>query len=161
MGIKSSKSDIDIKKNMEMAKSELEEHLAYLNKMSDRGVIIFSTHWENDYYYVMYSQSCSGKFNMQYKILSKGLIYESCNSDSNMECSICLDPLDKNVVKLNNCDHMFHKKCIKKLINANKYAKCPLCRGGNDSEAIDIINSHRDERYREDSPYSMYSSDNE
>lgn len=77
----------------------------------------------------MYSRLCIDKVNIQYKILNKKLIYESCIPNSNMECSICLDPLDKNVVKLDNCNHMFHKKCIQKLINTNSNAKCPLCRG--------------------------------
>ena len=162
MGLKLSKSsESDIKNEISVARNELHNHLEYLKKMSNLGIIIFSTHWENDYYYVMYNQSCVGKVDMQYKILNKKLLYESCKPDSNMECSICLEPLDKNVVKLDNCNHMFHKKCIKKLILGNQYAKCPLCRGGNDSDTIDIINSHNNQRYRQDSPYSMYSSDNE
>ena len=143
-----------VRKNSESAKIELNNYLEYLNKIKDTGIIIFSTHWENDYYYVTYSQSSLDKVDMQYEILSKKLIYESCEADSNLECSICLDSLDKNVVKLDNCDHMFHKKCIIKLINANKYSKCPLCRGGNDSDTIDIINSHHRDRYIEDSLYS-------
>tara|TARA_Y100000590_G_scaffold467893_1_gene648454 strand:+ start:1729 stop:2208 length:480 start_codon:yes stop_codon:yes gene_type:complete len=159
MGVKSSKSTPDIKKNIANARIELNEHLEYLNKIKNSGTIIFSTHWENDYYYVTSSQSSIDKVNTQYKILNKKLIYETCKPEPNMECSICLDPLDKNAVKLDNCNHMFHKKCIKKLISGNQYAKCPLCRGGNDSDAIDIINNNI--RYREDSPYSMYSLDNE
>lgn len=155
--MKSSKSDLDIKNNIQIAKVELDEHLAYLNKMSNSGIIIFSTHWENDYYYVTYSNSCLENNDMQCKILSKKLIYESCKADSNLECSICLDPLDKKVVKLDNCNHMFHKKCIKKLVNSDKYAKCPLCRSGNNSDEIDIINFNN-ERCRR---HFAYSSNNE
>ena len=158
MGVKSSKSTPDIKKNIANARIELNEHLEYLKKMNNLGIIIFSMHWENDYYYVMYSQSSIDKVNTQYKILNKKLIYDSCKPEPNMDCSICLDPLDKNVVKLDNCNHMFHKKCIKKLISVNPHAKCPLCRCGNDSDTINSINNIR---YREDSPYSMYSLDNE
>lgn len=158
MGILSSKSEEDAEITLSQAKTELNNHIDYLNKLNEAQIIIFSSHWENDYYYVMYSQSCIDKVNIQYKILNKKLIYESCIPDPNTECSICLEPLDKNVVKLDNCNHMFHKKCIKKLIKTNSNAKCPLCRGGNDSDAIDIINSHKNERYSED---SLYSSDDE
>ena len=160
MGVKSSKSEPNIKKNIANARIELNEHLEYLKKMSNLGIIIFSMHWENDYYYVTNSHSCNSEPEMQYKILNKKLIYESCNTKPDMECSICLEPLDKNAVKLDNCNHMFHEKCIKQLINGNQYAKCPLCRGGNDSDAIDIINNAKN-RYREDSPNSMYSIDDD
>ena len=64
MGVKSSKSTPDIKKNIANAKIELNNHLEYLKRMSNLGILIFSTHWENEYYYVMYSQSCVGKVDM-------------------------------------------------------------------------------------------------
>lgn len=45
-----------------------------------------------------------------------------------MECSICLETIDKNCKKL-NCGHHFHKKCIKKWgANVNNGHKCPNCR---------------------------------
>jgi len=41
------------------------------------------------------------------------------------ECSICLDPLGKNITVL-ECDHVFHRECISQ---AEKYKDtCPLCR---------------------------------
>lgn len=41
-----------------------------------------------------------------------------------MECSICLDTINKNSKKL-TCIHTFHKKCIKKWFK--KMKRCPLC----------------------------------
>ena len=46
------------------------------------------------------------------------------NSDN--ECSICLDNIEeKNKYSL-QCNHIFHKECISKLL----YNSCPLCRKG-------------------------------
>jgi hypothetical protein len=41
-------------------------------------------------------------------------------------CSICLDNLDKNIYKLPDCSHIFHKNCIIKWIKINSI--CPFCR---------------------------------
>ena len=41
-------------------------------------------------------------------------------------CSICLDPLTENIVKLNNCSHCFHMSCISKWLIRKR--DCPLCR---------------------------------
>jgi len=42
-------------------------------------------------------------------------------------CSICLDKIRLNNVRfLNCCDHVFHKKCIKKWIKEDNI--CPNCR---------------------------------
>ena len=44
------------------------------------------------------------------------------------ECSICLFEYDKNnkIVKLNKCNHIFHKDCINKWIGIKN--TCPMCR---------------------------------
>lgn len=45
-----------------------------------------------------------------------------------MECSICLDPLQAHVVKL-ECSHEFHQECILEYIKTKKTdVECPLCR---------------------------------
>jgi len=46
---------------------------------------------------------------------------------TNIECSICLECINNsdNIYKL-NCDHCFHRNCIKKWLN--KKSSCPLCR---------------------------------
>ena len=44
-------------------------------------------------------------------------------------CSVCIDNFDtteKDVVKLKNCNHIFHKECIDKWIKINR--TCPICR---------------------------------
>lgn len=42
------------------------------------------------------------------------------------KCSICLYKFNnKSIMKL-NCDHIYHKKCIKKWLKKNN--SCPLCR---------------------------------
>ena len=44
-------------------------------------------------------------------------------------CSVCIDNFDtteKDVVKLKNCNHIFHKECIDKWIKINR--TCPVCR---------------------------------
>ena len=45
-------------------------------------------------------------------------------------CSICLDDMDADVIKL-KCNHNFHDKCIKKWILTDYQLnnnKCPLCK---------------------------------
>jgi len=45
------------------------------------------------------------------------------------DCSICLDTLKRNdtVIQL-DCDHLFHKACIKQWFNTKVNKDCPLCR---------------------------------
>jgi len=46
----------------------------------------------------------------------------------NETCSICLDDFDNiNNIKKTKCNHIFHKKCIKKWTSYK--SKCPICRG--------------------------------
>ena len=49
--------------------------------------------------------------------------------DNNIDCSICLDTLKSGdkVIKL-NCDHLFHKDCIKDWFRGKTEKNCPLCR---------------------------------
>ena len=52
-----------------------------------------------------------------------------CNEENNeKECNICIECFDKgnNIIKL-NCNHEFHKDCIKKWLCDNS-TKCPVCR---------------------------------
>ena len=46
----------------------------------------------------------------------------------NEDCPICLQVLDKNVIKLRCCEHTFHKTCIFNYIRTNHYIVCPICR---------------------------------
>ena len=48
--------------------------------------------------------------------------------EEHKECSICLEPIEENkeVKKLINCNHYFHKSCILNWILVN--SNCPLCR---------------------------------
>ena len=41
-------------------------------------------------------------------------------------CVICFEELEKGVGKLENCDHQFHKKCIKRWLKEKPI--CPICR---------------------------------
>ncbi len=44
-----------------------------------------------------------------------------------IECGICKDKTDKNVVKIKQCNHEFCKECIKEWLT--KYnISCPMCR---------------------------------
>lgn len=46
----------------------------------------------------------------------------------NNECIICLDPMIINdKVKILNCGHMYHLKCINDWIDKKKEVNCPLC----------------------------------
>jgi len=57
-----------------------------------------------------------------------------------MECSICLDTIEKNKEIKTNCGHIFHKNCIIECIdykiNSEEYydnkLECPNCRGNID-----------------------------
>lgn len=42
------------------------------------------------------------------------------------ECTVCLEPIVNNHIKL-NCDHIFHKNCISPWFNNNNNT-CPTCR---------------------------------
>ena len=59
--------------------------------------------------------------------------YEICNNTeyidkSNTICTVCLDELNNNevIVKLNKCQHYFHKECITPWLMVKK--TCPICR---------------------------------
>ncbi len=41
-------------------------------------------------------------------------------------CIICFEELEEEVGKLENCEHTFHKKCIKKWLKEKPI--CPICR---------------------------------
>lgn len=54
--------------------------------------------------------------------------------DKNIDCPICYDSskneeFNKIFIKLNKCNHIFHKECIEKYIEIKKYnIVCPYCR---------------------------------
>ena len=54
--------------------------------------------------------------------------YECNDEDKSKDCNICIECFNKgdNIVKL-NCNHEFHKDCIKKWLCDNS-TKCPVCR---------------------------------
>ena len=54
--------------------------------------------------------------------------YECTDENIEKECNICIECFNKDdsIVKL-NCNHEFHKTCIKKWLCANS-TKCPVCR---------------------------------
>ena len=41
-------------------------------------------------------------------------------------CVICFEELEEEVVRLENCEHKFHKKCIKTWLKEKPI--CPICR---------------------------------
>ena len=43
-------------------------------------------------------------------------------SDKNIDCSVCLDTDESEVIGLSLCGHKFHKNCIHNLTT------CPMCR---------------------------------
>ena len=45
---------------------------------------------------------------------------------NNNECSICLDKINLENAVILNCEHYFHKECLK--IWFNKSKTCPICR---------------------------------
>jgi hypothetical protein len=57
--------------------------------------------------------------------------YVTINFPVNNNCAICLEELDhtnkeNKIVILPNCEHYFHKRCIKKWFRSNQI--CPVCR---------------------------------
>ena len=42
-------------------------------------------------------------------------------------CSICLENLENNIIKL-DCNHIYHIRCINMWIIYNNNIECPLCR---------------------------------
>ena len=53
------------------------------------------------------------------------LLKETIKANNN-ECSICFEPMKKNITIALPCGHIFHTKCIKQALIYNN--KCPNCR---------------------------------
>ena len=56
-----------------------------------------------------------------------------CRTGETGECSICLNVLNENgrFLKLKNCGHILHEKCMEEWIKSVykfKHVTCPLCR---------------------------------
>ena len=69
------------------------------------------------------------KFYPQFnRIVSSLQPVNSVGIDSNEQCCICLEPLDKNVVKIKscNCKNYMHSECLLRWRKKNN--SCPLCR---------------------------------
>jgi hypothetical protein len=58
-------------------------------------------------------------------LLHQNSLYLEINQIINEDCSICLEPLNNNVIKT-KCNHYFHKGCILQSLVIKK--DCPLCR---------------------------------
>ena len=50
---------------------------------------------------------------------------EACSSD---ECAICLEPLSSATRKKLKCGHVYHRKCVTKLLDRGVTQTCPTCR---------------------------------
>jgi hypothetical protein len=48
-------------------------------------------------------------------------------------CTICLEPLETDVVKLTNCSHTYHEKCITEWLVRKR--ECPVCRQYSEAES--------------------------
>ena len=47
--------------------------------------------------------------------------------DTNIDCSICLDPFINNNNYILRCGHKYHKECVKIWIKQSNNKKCPTC----------------------------------
>ena len=57
--------------------------------------------------------------------------YQKVNNNlCNKLCTICQEPLKNNEYyrELNNCGHIYHKKCVDEWFFQSKSYSCPLCR---------------------------------
>lgn len=53
--------------------------------------------------------------------------YEQIESEGVVEnCPICLEGMEENIVKLNNCSHQYHESCIADWLIRKR--NCPVCR---------------------------------
>ncbi|OPL32648.1 helicase-like factor transcription, partial [Mytilus galloprovincialis] len=80
------------------------------------------------------------------KLISKLLLVLGSGSDE--ECAICLDGLKEPVIT--HCAHVFCKRCIDTVIQAEKpHPHCPLCRGNVDTDkllspSVEELNQQKD-----------------
>ena len=47
--------------------------------------------------------------------------------DRNAVCSICLDTIKNDGCSVADCEHTFHRRCLKQWTAQNR--SCPMCRG--------------------------------
>ena len=52
------------------------------------------------------------------------------SSENYEDCSVCKEciNIDDNIIKLNACNHIFHKNCIETWVFSSHRTNCPLCR---------------------------------
>ena len=104
-----------------------EENLQFietLKEYSQYHATIFNIMRNSEYRVFIGYVHFDGKYGMEFyhkRIQLESV--EKCDDD----CPICLEPLDKDVVKLSLCRHCFHRKCIKQHFKANGES-CPMCR---------------------------------
>lgn len=53
-------------------------------------------------------------------------LLENVEPTEDMQCPVCLDAITTDAVKLNQCEHVFHRSCIERWFN--NHTTCPVCR---------------------------------
>ncbi len=121
MGCKKSKPTIT-------SEEESEEFENTVKRLAESDVPILSIQKNGLYKYYIGNFSFTDN-NYTINSYHKKIYLESVNPSKKIqeeECAICLEPMEKNAVKLSVCDHYFHRKCIEKHLKINE--SCPLCR---------------------------------
>lgn len=100
--------------------------ITYINKLDDRYVSFFIDIYKK-IIYEQYEKVIKRKNNKANKLL-KNLEKIKCKSkEKNKDkCVICFENLKNNLVVKTPCNHLVHRKCLKKWLLDNK--TCPLCR---------------------------------
>ena len=57
------------------------------------------------------------------------ICFESFLSESGGPMNKCKKLFFHTVVKVENCNHTFHRECINEVLKHDRFAKCPYCRG--------------------------------
>lgn len=64
--------------------------------------------------------------------------FEVCE-EKGAKCSICMDPIESEMIPILECDHRFHTNCIQKWVRFNP--SCPVCRHNIPTEPSDKSDS--------------------
>lgn len=77
-------------------------------------------------YCILYVSQTKDNSNISNKI-KKLYTYKYIPNKNKINCSICLDDYNEgDIIKLLNCSHEFHSKCLDEWLNIN--LSCPICR---------------------------------